>query len=81
MTHLKILKEVNNFLGTNQNNFVFLIDGNIEDRTVNFSMQGKFEDITFAFTTIVQARPDLVPALEKAIELVKEQETSVTIIE
>ena len=81
MTHLKILKEVNNFLGANQNNFTFLIDGNIEERVVNFSMQGKFEDITFAFTTIVQARPDLVPMLEKAIELVKTQETSATVIE
>ena len=76
MTHLKILREVNNFLGANQNNFAFLIDGNINDRTVNFSMQGAFEDITFAFTTIVQARPDLVPMLEKAIQLVKEQEAS-----
>ena len=81
MTHLKILKEVNNFLGANQNNFVFLIDGSITDAVVNFSMQGKFEDITFAFTTIVQARPDLVPALEKAIELVREQESSATVVE
>ena len=80
MTHLKILKEVNNFLAKNPKNIVFLFDGNIPDEEINFSMQGSFEEMTFAFMVVLQSKPELIPALQKAIELASIEEPSVEIL-
>jgi hypothetical protein len=73
MTHLKILKEVNSFLAKNPKNIVFLFDGNIPDGEINFSMQGSFEEMTFAFMVVLQSKPELIPALQKAIKLASEE--------